>query len=170
PPHPPDLPAWTAPAPAPAAAPAATTTERERGLVLFEAEECLARGAADKALVLASKIVKARPDNLTARALLERARRELLRGRRRERLEQRLREAQGLADAGSDAAAEKIVFSALKFVPDHAGALQLFATLRQRRLRAGSAETEADREIERLARAQARRALDMARNALASGW
>jgi tetratricopeptide (TPR) repeat protein len=167
----PVAPAVPAPVPAVAAASAHSASgDRDRGLALFEAEECLARGAADKALVLASKIVKERPDNLTARALVERARRELLRGRRRERLEARVREAQALAESGSDAAAEKIVTSALKFVPDHPVALQLFATLRQRRLKAGTAEAEAEREIDRLAREQARRALEAARTALASGW
>src|SRR6185436_10804285 len=39
--------------------------ERELGLLLFEAEEALARGAAEKAVVLASKAVKDRPDSLT---------------------------------------------------------------------------------------------------------
>ena len=53
--------------------------ERELGLLLFEAEEALARGAAEKAVVLASRAVKDRPDSLTARGLHERARRELMR-------------------------------------------------------------------------------------------
>ena len=75
-------------------------------------------------MVLASRAVKERPDSLTARALIERARRELTRGRRREKLEaKRRRGASGCSTAGDFAAAEKIVTSALKFVPDHAVAL-----------------------------------------------
>jgi hypothetical protein len=80
--------------------------ERAFGLLLFEAEETLARGAADKAVVMASRAVKERPESLTARALVERARRELLRGRRRERLEARIHEAQGLFEAGAGGGGE----------------------------------------------------------------
>jgi len=144
--------------------------ERALGLALFEAEECLARGSPDKALVLASKAVKDRPDSLTARALLERARRELLRGRRRERLEARVQDAGRFVDKGDLDGAERIVVSALKLIPDHTLALGLFARIKQQRLGAGTAEAEALRELERLAHAQARKALETARAALAGGW
>jgi tetratricopeptide (TPR) repeat protein len=144
--------------------------DRRLGLALFEAEETLARGAPDKALVQASKIVKEHPESLTARALLDRARRELLRGRRRERLETRVREAQGFFEAGDFAGAERIVTSALKLLPDHALALDLFAKLRERRLQAGTAEAEAERELLALARTQAKQAAQAARTALAAGW
>ncbi len=144
--------------------------DRRLGLALFEAEETLARGAPDRALVQASKIVKEHPESLTARALLDRARRELLRGRRRERLETRVREAQGFFEAGEFAGAERIVTSALKLLPDHALALELFAKLRERRLQAGTAEAEAERELLALARTQAKQAAQAARTALAAGW
>lgn len=143
--------------------------ERAFGMLLFDAEESLARGEAEKAMVLASKAVKERPDSLTARALIERARQELTRGRRREKLEARIVEAERLFDAGEFAAAEKIVTSALKLVPDHGVALALFGRLRDRP-RATTAEAEADRELERMARAQAQKALEAARDARAAGW
>jgi tetratricopeptide (TPR) repeat protein len=143
--------------------------ERAFGLLLFDAEESLARGEAEKAMLLASRAVKERPDSLTARALAERARRELTRGRRREKLEAKIAEAVRLLASGDFAAAEKIVTSALKFVPDHAVALQLFGRLKERP-RATAAETEADRELDLLARAQAEKALDAARSARAAGW
>ncbi len=143
--------------------------ERAFGLLLFDAEESLARGEAEKAMLLASRAVKERPDSLTARALAERARRELTRGRRREKLEAKIAEAVRLLDSGDFAAAEKIVTSALKFVPDHAVALQLFGRLKERP-RATAAEAEADRELDLLARAQAEKALDAARSARAAGW
>ncbi len=145
--------------------------ERERafGLLLFDAEESLARGEAEKAMVLASRAVKERPDSFTARALIERARQELTRGRRREKLEARIVEAERLLEAGEFAAAEKIVTSALKLVPDHTVALSLFGRLRDRP-RATTAEAEADRELERMARAQAQKALEAARDARAAGW
>lgn len=145
-------------------------TERQLGLLLFEAEEALARGAPDKALVLASRAVKERPDSLTARSLVERARRDLLRGRRRERLEARVAEAQELLDQGDFPAAERIVSSALKLIPDHAVALALFARLKEHKLGAGSVEADAERELRRLAQAQARKALEAARSALDAGW
>lgn len=155
----------------PTATPAsAADSERVLGLLLFEAEESLARGSADKALVLASRAVKDRPDSLTARALLDRARRELLRGRRLERLESRVQEARGLLEAGEVDKAERIVTSALKLIPDHAVALELFARLKERRLAAPTAEAEAERELAKLAQAQAKKALDAARAALAAGW
>jgi tetratricopeptide (TPR) repeat protein len=153
-----------------ASAPRASEGARALGLALFEAEEELARGAADKALVLASRMVHQHPESLTARALLERARRELLKGRRRDRLEAKLVEAQALFDRGEDAAAERIVASALKVIPDHEVALRLFGELRQRRLDAGTVEAEAERELLALARRQARQALVGARQALAAGW
>lgn len=143
--------------------------ERAFGLLLFDAEESLARGEAEKAMLLASRAVKQRPDSLTARALMERARRELTRGRRREKLEAKIAEAEHLLDSGNFRAAEKIVTSALKFVPDHAVALALFGRLKERP-RATTAEVEADRELELLARAQAGKALNAARAARAAGW
>ncbi|MBI3932068.1 MAG: hypothetical protein HY317_01510 [Acidobacteria bacterium] len=156
----------------PRAAEVGPADERDRalGLALFEAEECLARGAAERAVVLVSKAIKDRPDSLTARALYDRARRELLRGRRREKLESRLREAEGLLERGEFASAERIVGSALKLVPDHAKALELFGRLKDRRLGAGTAEAEAERELLALARSQARQTLAAARTALAAGW
>lgn len=143
--------------------------ERELGLLLFEAEEALARGAAEKAVVLASKAVKDRPDSLTARALHERARRELLRGRRRERLEERVREAEALLAAGDAAGAERIVTSALKLIPSHPVALALFTRLKERRQQAPTAEAWAEQELERLTSARARRSLDAARVEMAAG-
>ncbi len=143
--------------------------QRAHGLLLFDAEESLARGEAEKAMRLASRAVKERPDSLTARALVERARLELTRGRRREKLEAKIAEAERLVHSGDFTAAEKIVTSALKFVPDHPVALQLFGRLKERP-RATTAEAEADRELELLARAQAEKALDAARAARAAGW
>src|SRR6185369_2926653 len=143
--------------------------ERELGLLLFEAEEALARGAAEKAVVLASKAVKDRPDSLTARALHERARRELLRGRRRERLEERVREAEALLAGGDAAGAERIVTSALKLIPSHPVALALFTRLKERRQQAPTAEAWAEQELERLTSARARRSLDAARVEMAAG-
>jgi tetratricopeptide (TPR) repeat protein len=148
--------------------PGAPERERLFGLLLFDAEESLARGEAEKAMVLASKAVKERPDNLTARSLAERARRELLQGRRREKLEARILEARSMLEAGRHDAAERIVTSALKLIPDHAEALTLFARLKERP-RASVAETEAERELERLSRAQAEKALEAARSAQAAG-
>jgi tetratricopeptide (TPR) repeat protein len=136
---------------------------------LFEAEECLARGQPDKALVLASRAVKERPDSLTARALLDRARRETLRGRRRERLESRVQDASRKVEAGDLDGAERIVSSALKLVPDHELALELLARIKQQRLGGDSAEAEALRELERLAGMRARKALESARGALEAG-
>ena len=144
-------------------------SDRAFGLLLFEAEECLARGAPDRSLVLASKAVKERPDSLTARSLMERARRDLLQGRRRDKLESRVREARGLVERGDWAAAERIVTSALKLVPDHEVALDLFGRLRELKLRSGTAEAEAERELQKLAEAQALRAAEAARAAIAGG-
>jgi tetratricopeptide (TPR) repeat protein len=169
----PPAPPAAAPVVSPAAAPAppsASDGERAFGLLLFEAEECLARGQGDKATVLASRAVRERPDNLTARALYERARRELLQGRRLEKLEARVREAQGLLERGELDAANRIVTSALKLVPDHAVALSLFGAIKERRHASGSAVAEAERELERLDRLQARQALAAARAALDAGW
>jgi tetratricopeptide (TPR) repeat protein len=144
--------------------------DRTFGLLLFEAEESLARGAPDKSLVLASKAVKERPESLIARSLFERARREILQGRRREKLESRLREAEGLVAGGDLIAAEKIVASALKLLPDHETALKLLGRIREERTRGHSAEAEAEVELLRLAGAQAQKAAEAAREALAQGW
>jgi tetratricopeptide (TPR) repeat protein len=149
---------------------APSDTERDLGLLLFEAEEQLARGQAEKALVLASRAVRARPAHLTARALYERSRRELLRGQRRVRLEGRIQQAQAMLAQGDAAGAERIVVSALKLIPDHATALALFGRLKERRLAAGTMEAEAEREIEKLALAQAGHALVAARSAMRDGW
>jgi tetratricopeptide (TPR) repeat protein len=148
---------------------AITEEDRALGLALFEAEEALARGQADKALVAASRVVKEHPESLTARALVDRARRELLRGRRRERLETRVRQAESHIEAGDLEAAGRIVTSALKLIPDHPLALSLFARLKDRRLKAGTAEADAERELLALARAQAQQCLETARTALAAG-
>jgi hypothetical protein len=162
-------------APADAPPPAAPSAARPPGdsafgLLLFEAEECLARGNAEKAVVHASRAVRERPESLTARSLWERARRELLRGRRRERLEARLRQAQDLYEGSDFAASSKIVTTALKLIPDHPLALDLFGRLKERRLRAATAEAEAERELDRLAQAEAERALEAARTALIARW
>lgn len=139
-------------------------------LLLFEAEEMLARGHGDRALVLASRAVRERPDNLTALALYERARRDVLKGRRREKLEARIAEGRALFAAGRFAEAERIVNSALKLLPDHLLALQLHALLKERRLGAGTVEAEAERELDRMAHAQSARSAQAARAALANGW
>jgi len=158
----------SAPPPVPRADPAKADRERSFGLLLFDAEEALARGEAERAMVLGSRAVKERPDNFTARSLVERARRELLRGRRREKLEARIVEAQGLVSRGDYGTAEKIVTSALKLIPDHEAALELFARLKDRP-RASPAEAEAERELLRLERAQAEKALESARAAQRAG-
>ena len=119
--------------------------------------------------MLASRAVKDRPDSITARALYERARRDVLKGRRRDRLEARVSEAQGLLERGAYDGAERIVISALKLIPDHAVALSLFSRLKERRLGLGTAEAEAERELEKLAREQASQALAAARDHLAAG-
>jgi tetratricopeptide (TPR) repeat protein len=152
-----------------AAPPSDAERERLYGLLLFDAEEGLARGDVEKAMVLASKAVRERPDSLTARALVERARRELTRGKRRERLEARIDQAQRNFEAGDFAAAEKIVSSALKLIPDHAAALALYVKLRERP-RAGAIEDEIERELARLAHGQAQKALEAGRAAHAAGW
>jgi tetratricopeptide (TPR) repeat protein len=168
-------PAASGPTPAPErgaqpAVAASLNPDHVFGLLLFEAEECLARGQGEKAAVLASRAVRERPGNLTARALYERSRRELLQGRRREKLEARVKEAQGLLARGELDAANRIVTSALKLVPDHTVALKLFGQIKERRHGAGTVEAEAERELERLGRLQARQALAAARAALEAGW
>jgi tetratricopeptide (TPR) repeat protein len=168
-PPPPLAGAEKAPAPKPPAPADVGPAERAFGLLLFEAEESLARGQGDKALVLASRAVKDRPDSITAHALYERARRDLLKGRRRERLEARVGEAQGLLERGEYDGAERIVTSALKLIPDHAVALSLFSRLKERRLGLGTAEAEAERELEKLARERASQALAAARAHLTAG-
>lgn len=145
-------------------------SERVFGLLLFEAEECLARGNVEKAAVHASRAVRERPESLTARSLLDRARRELTRGRRRERLEERVVEARQRLARGEDEAAEKIVATVLKLLPDHAAALQLFSVLEDRRLKSGTAEAKAELELDAMARSRARRAAESARAALKAGW
>jgi hypothetical protein len=144
--------------------------ERIFGLLLFDAEEALARGNAEKALVLASRAARERPESLIARSLFERTRREMTRGKRRERLEARVAEARGRIDGGDFAGAEKIVATVLKLLPDHAAALELFGVLKERRLAGGSAEAEAERELAGMMHARARRAAEQARAAIAAGW
>ena len=156
-------------APVPTAAPPPPDPERAFGLLLFEAEESLARGHVEKALVHASRAMRERPGSLTARSLFERARKEATRGRRREKLDARLAEAKRLFEAQDFAAAEKIVGAALKVVPDDAMALELFRRLKERRLAGPSAEAEAERELDRQTRERARRSADAARAALAAG-
>ena len=145
-------------------------SERLFGLLLFEAEETLARGAPKSPSSWPRRAVKERPDSLTARSLLERARGEMLRGRRREKLEAKVVQAQGLLERGDWPAAEKIVTSALKLIPDHPVALDLFGKIRDLKLRPGTAEAEAEGELLLLARAQAQKAAEAARSALAAGW
>ena len=158
-------------APAGPSSPAADAeSERLFGLLLFEAEECLARGNVEKAAVHASRAVRERPESLTARSLLDRARRELTRGRRRERLEERVVEARARLGRGEHQAAEKIVATVLKLLPDHAAALQLFSVLKDLRLKSGTAEAEAELELDAMARSRARRAAESARAALKAGW
>jgi tetratricopeptide (TPR) repeat protein len=152
------------------ATPRTPEDERLFGLMLFEAEEILARGGADKALVLASRAVKERPDSLTARALMDRARRELLRGKRREKLESRLKEAEAALSKGDLKGAEKVILSALKVVPDHPMAQELFKHLKEARAAQGTVEAEAERELQRLAQAEVKRAVDAARAARGAGW
>jgi thioredoxin-like negative regulator of GroEL len=148
---------------------AAEDRVRAAGPIEFEAEECLARGDGARALVLASGALRERPESLTLRALVERARKAVLRGRRGEKLEQRIREAHDLFELGDFSRAERIVASALKLVPNHAAALALFARIRDRRLAAPSAEAEAEHELDRMARAQARQAQARARALSAAG-
>ena len=152
--------------------PAASEAEAERvfGLLLFEAEETLARGQVEKALVLASRAVRERPGSLTARSLFDRTRREMTRGRRREKLEARIVEARSSIETGDYAAAEKIIATVLKLLPDHEDALQLFALLKHRRLRSGTVEAEAERELDAMMAVRARQAATRARAALAAGW
>jgi hypothetical protein len=150
--------------------PGEADAERLFGLLLFDAEEALARGNAEKALVLASRAVRERPESLTARSLFERTRREMTRGKRRERLEARVAEARALVEKGDFPGAEKIVATVLKLLPDHAGALELFAALKERRLGGASVEAEAERELEAMLRARARQAAGQARAAMAAGW
>ena len=120
--------------------------------------------------MLASRAARERPESLIARSLFERTRREMTRGKRRERLEARVTEARGLIDGGDFAGAEKIVATVLKLLPDHAAALELFGVLKERRLAGGSAEAEAERELAAMMHARARRAAEQARAAIAAGW
>ena len=129
----------------------------------FEAEEHLARGDAARALVLASSALKLRPESLTLRSLVDRARKAVLRGRRGERLDQRLREARDLLERGDLRGAEGIATSALKLIPNHAEALALFSAIKERRLAADTIEAEVERELLRIASSQARQAAARAR-------
>ena len=160
-----------APAPVPAAAgPAASAAASDADALHNDAEQALRAGEVERALVLASKVVKQRPHSVAARSLYERARRELLRGLRRERLEARVREAERMMAAGDFAGAERIVTSALKLLPDHAVALDLFGKLKARRLAGDTAAAEAERELQRLGARQARQAVTAAQTAIANGW
>jgi tetratricopeptide (TPR) repeat protein len=163
-------PAAPAATPPPGAPPSGPPRADAAGPIEFQAEECLARGDVERALVLASRAVRESPGSLTARAVFDRARRTVLRGRRGEQLDRRVREATDLFDGGETAEAERIVSSALKLVPDHAAALALYARLKERRLQSQTAEAEAERELEQLAHTQARQALQRARAVRASGW
>ena len=159
-----------APSPAPPAAGPAAATAAEADGLQFDAEQALRAGEVERALVLASRVVKQRPHSVAARSLYERARRELLRGLRRERLEARVREADRMMVAGDFAGAERIVTSALKLLPDHAVALDLFGKLKARRLAGDTAAADAERELQRLGARQARQAVTAAQTAIASGW
>ena len=89
------------PSPSPAAGPpSASDQDRAFGLLLFEAEECLARGNVEKAAVLASRAVRERPDSLTARALSSARAASCLRAAAARSWRQRVQEAQGLLDRG----------------------------------------------------------------------
>jgi hypothetical protein len=154
----------------PAAIVAAPAAGPDADALHHQAEEALRAGEVERALVLASKVVKQRPQSIAARALYERARRELVRGLRRERLDARVQEAQWMMEAGDFAGAERIVTSALKLLPDHAVALDLFVKLKARRLAGGSAEAEAERELQRLSAKQARQSVAAAHGAIANGW
>jgi hypothetical protein len=172
---PPPLPAPAAaptpPSPAPVVAPAvAPAPPPDADTLHHQAEEALRIGEVERALVLASKVVKQRPQNVAARALYERARHELVRGLRRERLEARVQEAQRMMEAGDVAGAERIVTSALKLLPGHAVALELFGRLKAQRLAGGSVEAEAERELQRLSAKQARQSVAAAHGAIANGW
>jgi len=152
-----------------AAEAAARPPERHAGPIEFEAEECLARGDARRALVLASQALKEQPENLTVRALYERSRKAILRGQRGERLEKRVQEARDLVERGDLAGADRIVTSALKLVPNHAAALELFALIKERRLAAPTAEAEAERDLARIAGAQVAQFLRRARTLHSQG-
>jgi tetratricopeptide (TPR) repeat protein len=148
---------------------AARPPKRHAGPIEFEAEECLARGDARRALVLASQALKEQPENLTVRALYERSRKAILRGQRGERLEKRVQEARDLVERGDLAGADRIVTSALKLVPNHAAALELFALIKERRLAAPTAEAEAERDLARIAGAQVAQFLRRARTLHSQG-
>jgi tetratricopeptide (TPR) repeat protein len=158
------------PAPAPAPAGPASETASDTDALHYDAEQALRAGEVERALVLASKVVKQRPHSVAARSLYERARRELLRGLRRERLEARVREAERMVAAGDFAGAERIVTSALKLLPDHPVALDLFGKLKARRLAGDTAAADAERELQRMGARQARQAVTAAQTAIANGW
>jgi tetratricopeptide (TPR) repeat protein len=167
----PEPPLAAAPPPDPVpAAPPPPAAAPDADALQHQGEEALRRGEVERALVIASKVVKLRPQNIAARALYERARRELLRGLRRERLEARVQEAERMMGLGDFAGAERIVTSALKLLPDHAKALEVFGKLKARRLAGSNAAAEAERELHRLSARQARQAVAAAHTAIANGW
>ena len=94
----------------------------------------------------------------------------MVRGLRRERLEARVQEAERMMGVGDFVGAERIVTSALKLLPDHRVALDLFGKLKARRLAGSNAAAEAERELHRFSARQARQAVAAAHNALANGW
>ena len=148
----------------------ASTAEPTAAQLLLVAEECLVRAQPDKAADLAGRALHLRPDSLEAKALLDRARRQLARQRRRGRQEERLKEAERLLDAGDLAGAETVAGSVLTRVPGHPEALALFGRVKGRRLAKGDAEAEAEQDLARLAQGQARRAAESARAARGAGW
>ncbi|PYQ17366.1 MAG: hypothetical protein DMF80_01095 [Acidobacteria bacterium] len=138
--------------------------------LLLVAEECLARGQPDKAAELGAQAIGLRPESLEAKALVNRARRQLARQRRRGRQEERLKEAAGLLETGNVAGAEALVASVLKRMPGHPEALALFGRVKGRRLAKGDAEAQAEHELAQMGQGQARRAAEAARSAQAAGW
>ena len=150
--------------------PPSMSAEPTPAQLLLVAEECLARAQPQKAADLAARALVLRPDSLEAKAVVDRARRLGARQRRRGQQEERLRQAQALMDAGDSGAAEKLVASVLKHVPGHAGALALFARVKERRRAQGDAEAEAEQELARIAHGQAQRAAEAARAARRAGW
>jgi hypothetical protein len=158
------------PPPPPAAPVPPAASAPDSDALHHQAEQALRAGEVERALVLASKVVKLRPHSIAARSLYERARRELVRGLRRERLDARVHEAERMMGVGDYRGAERIVTSALKLLPDHPVALELFGKVKARRLAGSDAAAEAERELHRLTVLQARQAFVAAHNAIANGW
>ena len=148
----------------------AAAVEPTAAQLLLVAEECLARGQPDKAAELGAQAIGLRPESLEAKALVNRARRQLARQRRRGRQEERLKEAAGLLETGNVAGAEALVASVLKRMPGHPEALALFGRVKGRRLAKGDAEAQAEHELAQMGQGQARRAAEAARSAQAAGW